>query len=802
MPAGSLVYTVDVYNIYSLARSLTVQRPSDSISPALDLMRHGYLAKSPTKPTVAVSISTLELLYRLRQRKASFSIEAFAKVVCDFYNMPYRRHLREIFSDTFEIYLRIVRGIRKKVHQTLGWDGTDWRVQNACPACCYSLDDEPSLQFSRLLAMDGNNSLKRMAVNAQRIAADTRELDDSDYFLSRSFVNRFANEVRGRGTKGPRVRHDGDGSDDEIYEDYSGPLKLALCVRNWKSAAQESNKKMWAMFEESGIFASACRHGSILWIADMVCSGELAKYPLAIVAKALESLDPKLLIGYDIGCSFQTTVSTTSLGSAFTTSESRFCVCAFHAYSHCHTCQLQYHPNIVPGAGLEDLETMERVFSAMNELASVTRYASPYRRHLFMEAYLRQWDEDKYLNLGTFILNNYKQALEIVHQDSAALSEAMISLDISNDDLDQFEKEEAEFFSQAGTEDPHDLRAVAYVERLQELSNLEPTRAQANARFISYAPSGPDYNYSYELAATRRLETERRHANERYDRVYGDVCALELEMGISIRWTPSTPEYIEAVKYMKERKYHRAIAKLQKLVTQRLFELQKLNVAQTGYKMRTHISKSLKTRCTAIQSALATYNAAAAALDPPRPPLDWAKVGGYQFLEEFALLQDTRNDVRQKRWAESAVRSAIKQRHRIRRAYEEIQRLNVETRRLHTSIRDQYALFEATRARLKAANDPLLGAVEDFMERRENINLQLLRRVQEIYSLPGYTGCKSCGFRHGTRPTDAGSLSDGLTPSRVPDSDDPDDNVDVLEGDEEQQALGNVLEFISSLGMT
>lgn len=89
----SFAYTVEVYNIYTLLRSITIQRSPDSTSPALDLMRHGYLAKSPTKPTVAVSITTLELLYRLRPRKASFSIETFAKVVCDYYNVSDNRGL-------------------------------------------------------------------------------------------------------------------------------------------------------------------------------------------------------------------------------------------------------------------------------------------------------------------------------------------------------------------------------------------------------------------------------------------------------------------------------------------------------------------------------------------------------------------------------------------------------------------------------------------------------------------------------------------------------------------------------------
>lgn len=238
----------------------------------------------------------------------------------------------------------------------------------------------------------------------------------------------------------------------------------------------------------------------------------------------------------------------------------------------------------MPGAGLEDLETMERVFSALNDLASVTRYASPYRRHLFLEAFLRQWDEDKYLNCGTFILNNYRQALEIIHQDSVALAEAMASLNLSNDDLDQFEKEELEYFSQVAEEDPKDLCAVLYVERLQEMDVLEAQAQQAKDQFISYtSKSGSDaFNYNRNLSTGRRLDTEQRHANERFSRVFEDVCNLEVSMGITVRWTPSTPEWIAAVKYSHERVYHRASKRLQFLLTQRLLELQKMNVTQTS----------------------------------------------------------------------------------------------------------------------------------------------------------------------------------------------------------------------------
>jgi hypothetical protein len=38
---------------------------------------------------------------------------------------------------------------------------------------------------------------------------------------------------------------------------------------------EEITKKMWGIFDETGIFLALCRHGFSLVIADMVQSGEL-----------------------------------------------------------------------------------------------------------------------------------------------------------------------------------------------------------------------------------------------------------------------------------------------------------------------------------------------------------------------------------------------------------------------------------------------------------------------------------------------------------------------------------------------
>ena len=48
------------------------------------------------------------------------------------------------------------------MQQVLLRDTLDWRLQNACPACTYKLEDKEKLKFSMLYTINGNNSLKRI----------------------------------------------------------------------------------------------------------------------------------------------------------------------------------------------------------------------------------------------------------------------------------------------------------------------------------------------------------------------------------------------------------------------------------------------------------------------------------------------------------------------------------------------------------------------------------------------------------------------------------------------------------------
>ncbi|KAL0957919.1 hypothetical protein HGRIS_000100 [Hohenbuehelia grisea] len=180
---GTYDFCVYVIDIYTLEREVTI-RHNDEDCSAVALVRNGYLSATPQKFDLVVSLKTLELFRRLRLRKPPFSVKAFGRVICDFYNVSYSYRYRLAIAESFEIYLTILRVIDTRVLTALGRDTPDWRAQNACPACAYELDDEPEHRFRRMLVVDGNNSLKRITRIGQQSVADTRVFTQSDYFLT------------------------------------------------------------------------------------------------------------------------------------------------------------------------------------------------------------------------------------------------------------------------------------------------------------------------------------------------------------------------------------------------------------------------------------------------------------------------------------------------------------------------------------------------------------------------------------------------------------------------------------------
>jgi hypothetical protein len=166
------------------------------------------------------------------------------------------------------------------------------------------------------------------------------------------------------------------------------------------------------------------------------------------------------------------------------------------------------------------------------------------------------------------------------------------------------------------------------------------------------------------------------------------------------------------------------------------------------YRMRTHITKSLTTRCMAIQNVAKIYNKAALEMIPPRPTLNWTKASHYSFLEDFKLLHDTQQDIRARPWVEPVVHATMKAQ-RIKHAQEEIYNCNIEVRHLHTHLLDENWGLENSVKAFNAQSHPAAGAISEFAHRCRHINLAILSRVHDILNLKAFTGETTLGVRIG-----------------------------------------------------
>ena len=123
--------------------------------------------------------------------------------------------------------------------------------------------------------------------------------------------------------------------------------------------------------------------------------------------------------------------------------------------------------------GLEDLETMERIFSLSNQLAPIIRYTSAYRRRVLIQMYFQRWDEERYLSLGKFLYDNFVQAREVINEKEALVTYSLHELQLTTQDLAQFMEDERTYVSSLQKEDDRHLHAVAYVQALEELRSVE-----------------------------------------------------------------------------------------------------------------------------------------------------------------------------------------------------------------------------------------------------------------------------------------------------------------------------------------
>ncbi|KAI0373907.1 hypothetical protein BV20DRAFT_936995 [Pilatotrama ljubarskyi] len=688
--------------------------------PNVTLAKSGCLGVSPLYPTTAISFRVLEVYRQFHGVCPRFSIHAFCQGISCLHGVPFHAVLAEQFSATFDVYLDILHQVDLRVAQALSRDSKDWRMLNACLPCLYRLDDDPPLRYDLLAAMDGNSSLKLVD---ETYRSGTTRLDGrtgrTDLFIPVQEVDRFKDEVQNA-----RKLALASGLDEcpPAAEPMDSP---SLCAERWRNAGPEARKKMFALFSTTGIFSYLCRHGQVLAVCDMIRSGELLKYPIVVVDKLLAVYDKDLTIklGYDIYCEFDKTLKRSSLGPR---AEGRVSgvVPTFHGHSHNRPCQLLWHPMYMAGVGKEDFEGCERFFSQLNGLASGTRLATQFHRHQAIEQYVQFWGTQKHEESGKFIFNNYRQALQIIDEGVRALDVYALELGTSDADYERYLVEERDYLQLT----THRLKDKAAVELFKKLDFL----------IVTESLTPPD---------VRKVRRDYRSAQVRVQQAEEEARRLEELLEIEERWLPHSPEYKAMQDELACRKYRRALDKLERLVVQRLFELDKLGMS--AYKMRDKIGKALKTRAEAIRKALTEHNRRAAELRPPRPQLVFSEIMDMVSLGEFDLLRDARRDVRKLEWAKRANREAMGTYFNVKRAHEEVARLNVELRRLFSAMLDEHVDYHRAISAVSDSSPALARELERRQRRANAVNAKVVTWLCKASRLPGFSGTLSYGHRIG-----------------------------------------------------
>ncbi|KAF8591239.1 hypothetical protein K439DRAFT_1611253 [Ramaria rubella] len=682
----------------------------DHFSLNVTMARHGYIGNAPTHPSLAFSTRMLQLLQVLTARCPQLSLQSFVKSICDIHRVC-------------SIYILLtVQLFEASYRQPLT------RTSKSA--------DKSSIEFkqnSSIIHPSGVFKMRvfpaRRVISSERIEWQDMRTIQTDVHLNEEEVDWFKNEVK------------------------------------WcKLPQHETNDNELSTQAEQvrPVFAADVQEGQPVDGVDQPNPCVHAKYPLAVTNELLDIFGSHLLCGYDIGCGFSTTANNSTLvGPKLRSYGSRFCVGSFHGHAHCRTCQLNWHPLYLKGCGLEDFETCERVFSRSNALASVTCYASTFHRRQLIHRWFESWNNDKYADSSRFMYDNYVQALQNISTLSDYLQDSMNVLKIpSLQTFEAWHQAERDYLKSLKHEPKHDILRGEYLETLMKLHAADVMWTEASKVWMGADLSDLQGPGGYARATVSSQKKA--------------VQDLEAKLEIDKRWEPGSQEWVATQQMIDMRKYQRAVDHLEGLVVARLMEISKAHQAGTGYKLRKHIGKALKSRSEAIHTAVRNYNSVAATLKPPRAQLDVQTVLDYVYLAQFDLLRESRHLLPELPWAQPAEREATTAYFKLARLREEVEHVNIEVTRLRMYMDDEeeYLLRHVERLQV---SDPEIGhEILQHLQWLMDVNHIHRQRIHRLVNLSGFTGPRSSGVRKGSHKENASHVN--LVPDSIPEPDEQEDD--------------------------
>ncbi|EJD39683.1 hypothetical protein AURDEDRAFT_70958 [Auricularia subglabra TFB-10046 SS5] len=213
---------------------------------------------------------------------------------------------------------------------------------------------------------------------------------------------------------------------------------LDACQDSHTAGTGSKKKVLGDKYDDTGVFALICHHGSPLCFINISEGGEGQKYMLASLDWLRGQLPPAATLAayYDIGCFTDRTRQRYNIFPADFSDRLVFVTSAMHAYAHQWTCQLVYSPRMKRGMGLTDGEGVERLWSALRMLISKLRSVSRRRRLVLLDRQMQRISRRRRYKLGRLLRKRRKDAREKSALACKVLIETGHSLEYLQDQWD------------------------------------------------------------------------------------------------------------------------------------------------------------------------------------------------------------------------------------------------------------------------------------------------------------------------------------------------------------------------------
>ncbi|KAJ7818955.1 hypothetical protein B0H14DRAFT_3473409 [Mycena olivaceomarginata] len=496
---------------------------------------------------------------------------------------------------------------------------------------------------------------------------------DPSYFISKEKVARVEERINGARKKQPRT-----------FKPAILQEALDACQESWNAANEKKQKTDTKHYDAGGVFVMTCRHSQVLFLCDIDTPGEQQKYIVALLEEVNSLLPPQatILQAYDVGC---VTDHSFNLFQILTDSFWERISFIINAIPRCRD-----------GAGLSDMEGVERFWSLIRKLIPLTRTQWINTLHSSIKRVLKDSEPGLKRQETKNLIKKRKAAVETLIQ--CGVSEAELRLQWAAQ-----KKAQTSARSYAPVRLQRNLDKVLKLQ--EQIDTIEKSISDAKQSLTTGSTkASPDT-----LAHLRRLQTTH------------EILSTQAEL----RGLPL--DLVRTLVIMRDLKIN-----IRGRAIESFYEWETLDHAVAGRreplgtKLHQATQKTISKRAPALLKAINKFNSHCANLERLRPPgcsipIPHPLPTKLSILREDASLHEdvwlTPSEGEIPRWLDDAdVRDGIRALHTFDRCQEEAQRLHIERRNLTEWLSHELTVVEQA---METNKDPCLEL--PLQQRRQHL---------------------------------------------------------------------------------